>query len=73
MNYLIKAIEKGLNKKAKLIFEEINGLDMPDTLPGIQKANRLLNWKPKIDLDKGIAKTVNWHIKNRKLVDSIVL
>jgi nucleoside-diphosphate-sugar epimerase len=73
LNYLIKIIEKELNKKAELIFEEANNLDMPDTLPDIQKAKKLLNWKPKINLDKGIAKTVNWHIKNRKLVDSIIL
>jgi len=73
LNYLIKAIEKGLNKKAKLIYENINSLDMLDTLPDIQKANELLNWKPKIDLDKGISKTVNWHIENRNLVNKINL
>ena len=73
LNYLIKAIEKGLNKKAKLIYEDINNLDMLDTLPDIQKANDLLNWKPEIDLDKGISKTINWHIKNRELVNSIIL
>lgn len=73
LNYLIKAIEKGLNKKAKLIYEDINSLDMLDTLPDIQKANELLNWNPKIDLDNGISKTVNWHIKNRDLVNRINL
>ena len=73
LNYLIKAIGKELNKKAKLIFEETNSLDMPDTLPDIQKANKLLNWKPKIDLDEGISKTINWHIENRELVNGIIL
>ena len=73
VNYLIKTIEKELNKKAKVIFEELNNLDMLDTLPNIQKAQKILNWNPKIDLDKGIAETVNWHIKNRELVNKIVL
>jgi nucleoside-diphosphate-sugar epimerase len=73
LNYLIKTIEKGLNKKAKLINEEINRLDMLDTLPDIQKANKLLNWKPKIDLDEGISKTINWHIKNREFIKNICL
>jgi nucleoside-diphosphate-sugar epimerase len=73
LNYMIKAIEKGLNKKAELIFEKANSLDMADTLPDIQKANKLLNWKPKIDLDEGISKTINWHIENRELVNSIIL
>lgn len=73
LNYLIKSIEKGLNKTAKPIYEDINSLDMLDTLPDIQKAENLLNWKPKIDLDEGISKTVSWHIKNRKLVNKIKL
>ncbi len=73
LNYLIKAIEKGLNKKAKLIFEDKNSLDMLDTLPDIQKANKLINWKPKIDLNQGILETVNWHIENRDLVNKIKL
>jgi len=73
LNYLIKAIEKGINKKAKINYEDINSLDMVDTLPDIQKANELLNWKPNIDLDEGILKTVNWHIENRDLVNKINL
>ena len=73
LNYLIKTIEKGLNKKAKIIFEKTNNLDMLDTLPDIQKANKLLNWKPKIDLNEGILKTINWHIENRELVNNIIL
>ncbi|WGK68565.1 GDP-mannose 4,6-dehydratase [Candidatus Haliotispira prima] len=73
LNYLIKRIEEGLNKKAKIIYENINSLDMLDTLPQIQKANELLNWKPIIDLDKGISKTVNWHIENRDLVNKVNL
>jgi len=73
VNYLINTIEKGLNKKANLIYEKINKLDMADTLPDIQKARFLLNWKPKINLNEGIYKTVNWHIKNRNLVNEIKL
>lgn len=73
LNYLIKAIEKGLNNKAEIIFENTNKLDMLDTLPNIQKANKLLNWKPEIDLDEGISKTINWHIENRELVCKILL
>lgn len=73
LNYLIKAIEKILNKKAEIIYEKTNDLDMLDTLPDIQKANKLLNWKPEIDLDEGISKTINWHIENRELVNSIIL
>lgn len=73
LNYLIKSIEKGLNNKAEIIFENMNKLDMCDTLPNTKKANALLNWKPEIDLDEGISKTINWHIENRELVSKILL
>ena len=45
---------------------------MPDTLPDIQKANQLLKWKPEIDLDEGISRTINWHIENREFANSII-
>lgn len=51
----------------------MNKLDMCDTLPNTKKANALLNWKPEIDLDEGISKTINWHIENRELVSKILL
>jgi len=73
VNYLISIIEKGLNKKAKRIYQEINKLDIIDTLPDIQKAKLLLNWKPKNDLDKGIIKTINWYSQNRDLISKISL
>ena len=73
VNHLINTIEKELKKKAKLIYKEINKLDMADTLPDIQKAKKILNWVPEIDLNDGITKTVEWHIKNKKLVRKINL
>jgi dTDP-D-glucose 4,6-dehydratase len=36
----------------------------------------VLNWKPEVDLDESISKTVNWHIvvnwhiENKRLVNS---
>jgi len=73
LNYLIQLIENKLNKKAIKIFENQNNLDMSDTLPDIEKANKLLNWQPKTDLNEGIEKTINWHIENRELVNKIVI
>jgi len=72
LNYLISRIEKELNKKAKIIFEGKNDLDMQDTLPDIKNAFNLIKWKPKINLDEGISKTINWHKENRKLVNSLI-
>ena len=31
--------------------------------PSVQKANRLLNWKPKISLEQGLKKTIEFYKK----------
>jgi len=73
LNYLINLIENYLHKKAKIIFKKRNILDMPDTLPEIEKAGSLLNWKPVVDLDEGISNTIKWHIENREFIRKILL
>ena len=31
---------------------------------GAEKANKLLNWEPEIDLDEGLKRTVEWYSEN---------
>ena len=35
------------------------------------KIKKTLRWKPKINLDQGITKTVDWYIKNQKYFEKI--
>ena len=35
------------------------------------KLRKKLNWKPKIKLDQGIVKTVNWYINNQNYFKNI--
>ncbi len=34
--------------------------------PNIYKANKLLNWKPKVSIQKGIKKTIRFYLNNQK-------
>ena len=63
---LIELIEKNLGKKAKIKNMPMQPGDVEITYADIKKAKRLLGWQPKVRIEEGIKKTVEWH-KNERL------
>jgi UDP-glucuronate 4-epimerase len=63
---LISLIEDCLGKKAKIKQNDLQKGDVPITYANISKAKRVLNYKPKINLDKGIKLFVEWFTKFQK-------
>ena len=65
INKLVKIIIKVYGKKIKIINDTskktLRTLICLDT----SKAKRELNWSPKVSLENGIRKTVNWYIKSK--------
>ncbi|WP_456395588.1 GDP-mannose 4,6-dehydratase [Desulfurobacterium sp.] len=64
LNYMIELIEKFTGKTAKKVYKKFHRADMKATWANIEKANRILNWQPKIPLEEGIKRTVQWHKEN---------
>lgn len=65
LNDFIKTLEKVSGKKAKINqFPEQSG-DVEITHADNIKAKEILNWKPKISLEKGLEKFVSWFKENR--------
>ena len=64
IKYIIKLIHKKI-KKGKPIFGKVNlRPDEPIKLySNYKKANKILNWKPKINLYSGINKTIRYYAK----------
>jgi len=73
LNYVIKLIEKYLDKKAEIIYKPFHKADMKATWADISKAKKLLDWEPKIPLEEGIKRTVKWHLENREFVKTVKL
>jgi len=58
---LVGEIEKELGKKAKLNYLPLQAGDVPITYADISKAERLLGYKPRIDIKEGIRKFIEWY------------
>ena len=60
-----------IGKKVKIIFvKDRPGHDFRYALNS-NKIKKKLKWEPKINLDQGISKTVNWYIENESYLSSI--
>ena len=76
--FLVKKILKSfavrkikIGKKVKIIFvKDRPGHDFRYALNS-SKIKKTLKWKPKINLNQGITKTVDWYIKNQKYFEKI--
>jgi len=63
---LIRLLEKYFGRKAKLRFAEKPREDMPETYADISKAKKLLGYEPKVPIEEGVRKFVEWFLSSMK-------
>ena len=61
MDY-IDALEKSLEKKAKINFLPLQPGDVPDTYANIDNLNEKFNYKPSTSVTEGVSNFVKWYI-----------
>lgn len=54
------------NSRSKIVHVPKNYVDVELRIPNIEKAEKILNYRPKIDLKEGLQKTIQWYRKNLK-------
>lgn len=69
--YVINLIEELLGKKAKIQWEKRHPADIYATWADISEAKKYIGWQPKISIEEGLKKTVDWYLENRELLKSI--
>lgn len=62
---LLSVIETVIDKKAIIKIRPSHGASVERTFADIKKAKKLLGWEPKVDLEDGLARLVQWYKKNR--------
>ncbi len=60
---MISIIEKLLNKKSKSVLLPPQEGDMENTLSNINKAKKIIKYKPAVNLEVGLKKFINWYTK----------
>lgn len=73
MNTVIAALESLLGKSAKIMKKPFHIADLKETWADISKADRLLDWNPRVSLEEGLKLTVDWYKANRDWLKDIPL
>ena len=70
---LIAIIERALDRKAVVHYEDAHAADVPRTWASIEKAHDVLGWEPEVDLETGIAHCVAWYEREREWAKDVVV
>jgi len=73
LQQVIKWLEDRLGKRAIIQGKPFHIADIKETWADITKAREILGWVPRISPEEGFARSVNWYLANRDLVQSIQL
>jgi len=71
LSYVISLIEDALGKKAKIKYLPRHAADVFATRAEIKKARELLSWQPKMKIEEGIKRTIEWFLENWKWVKRV--
>jgi nucleoside-diphosphate-sugar epimerase len=72
INDLIRILESLTGQKATIEYRPRHPADMSTNWADISKAQRLLGWKPKTDLNQGVANLVDWYHQEREWASDIL-
>ena len=70
---VIALIEDKLGKTAQKKYMPRNSADVTSTYADITKAQKMLNWVPKVSFEDGIQMTIDWYIANTDWLDTIII
>ncbi len=73
LHQMINLIGKYLGKKAKIRNLPFHRADLVATWADIHRSQKELGWKPKVGLEEGIRRTVQWYLENRSWLRKIKL
>ena len=73
LNKMIGLIEENLGKKAKFDYQPFHKADILATRADISKAVKLLEWRPKVSLEEGIKRMMDWFKENPELIQKVPL
>ena len=71
INEIISRIEKYLGKKAKIDLKPFHKTDLKETWADITKAQNILGWAPRVGIEEGLKKSMDWYLENKSWLKEI--
>lgn len=68
---IITRLQELLGKKARVQHRPFHAADVAETRANIAKADKLLHWRPCIDVAEGLRRTVEWYLANRSWLRNV--
>ena len=65
MNALIQMLESKIGRKAEIVHLPESKAEMLANWANVEKAGRLLGWRPQVNLDQGVSNLVSWYQAER--------
>jgi len=54
-------IKRLANSESPIVFKPLEYTDVEIRIPDITRSREVLNWEPKVDLDEGLLRTIEWY------------
>ena len=67
---LASRIKRLAESESEIVFKPLHYTDVEMRIPNVDKALKLLEWEPRVDLDDGLARTIAWY-RERQPVQSL--
>jgi UDP-glucuronate 4-epimerase len=72
INDLIHMLEQRLGKKAMVEYRPLHPADALANWANVEKAKRLLEWEPKVSINEGLDRLVDWYLSERAWVSQVL-
>lgn len=69
---LLDLLEKKLGKKIPFTFSDWRPGDQPVYISNIAKIKRDLNWQPKVNIQEGTSRMIEWIVKEKDLINRVL-
>lgn len=68
LDYVIEQIGELVGRRPVIQYAPAHPADVPATWANVEKAGRILDWKPQISLEEGLRRTAVWYRANREMI-----
>jgi nucleoside-diphosphate-sugar epimerase len=68
LDYVIEQISELVGRRAVIQYAPAHPADVPATWANVEKAARILDWKPQVSLEDGLRRTAEWYRENREMI-----